>query len=236
MSDFVDVVKYLDKGPVRVASYTEALNANIPFDKFYGKVPTRAIKKLYWYIQLQPYQVSGAIGGRLVFQYNITMPAPFYIIGVSGAPAFKTSGIVTRGMQSVGAIKWRNGTAVKRYCFLNKQWKGPLQYYINHQNKVSFVPSMPDYSNQVIPANCVIEFWTSFFDQVASGQLGKTSGFATPILIQTSIKSNPVTADDAAVIYQAIDPISIPIATHTLGVALPENLPYTQDDIVWLDN
>jgi len=236
MSDFVDVTKYLDKFPVRVASYQEALNANIPFDKFYGKVATRAIKKIFWYIQLQPYQVIGSLSGRLIFQYNITMPVPFYILGVVNAPPFYKPGISTTGMQAVGAVKWRKGTDVSRYCIINKEWKGPLTFFINHQNKVSFVPSMPDYGNQVIPANFCIEFWTSFLDIAASGQLGKQSGFATPILIQTSIMSDPLTADDAAVIVQAVNPISVPIDTHTLGVGLPEPLPYTQDDIVWLDN
>lgn len=234
MSDFIDVTKYLDKIPVRVATYTEALNANIPFDKQYQKIPTRAIKRLFWYIQLQPNLVQTTLPGRLVFQYNITFPQPFYILNVLNPPPFMIPGLATTGMQCIGVVKWRNGTNVQRYCFLNKNNKGPFTYFINHQNKISYNSPVvvPDYGNQVIPQNCVIEFWTSLIDILASGQLSKQVGFGQPLYIQTSLMSDPVTADDLMVIFNGGNALQI----ADIGVNLPEALPYNQPTIVWNDN
>jgi len=146
MSDFLDVTKYLDKFPVRVATYQEALNDRIPFDKFYGKVSTRAIKKIFWYIQLQPFFISQSIPGRLLFQYNIIAPAPFYILNAVPPQGFSGP----NGMQCVITVKWRVGTVVHRFCILNKQYKGPLRYYLNHVGKVSYIDTFPNYVNQVV--------------------------------------------------------------------------------------
>lgn len=228
MSDFIDVVKYLDKLPVRVATLQEALDANIPFDKYYGKIPVRPIRKLFWYLSLEPNRVLGETKtARLVFQYNITAPAPFYILGVT-LPYGSSS---PNQMQCVGTIKWRNGSTVSRYCIFNSILKESKYVKSGHTFSLSFINTFPDYANQKVPANCVVELWSSFHDQLALPGT-RNIGFDLPVVIQTSLMSNPLTASDTAIILD-----SGPALNYAdMGVNLPETLPYNQPTIVWNDN
>lgn len=227
MSDFIEVVKYLDTLPVRVATYQEALDANIPFDKFYTKVKTRPIKKLFWWISLEANQIFGeTIPGRLIFQYNLTLPKPFYILGVTLPYGFNSPYV----MQCVGTVKWRVGTTVYRYCIFNSKIK-EASYIVGHTPNFSYINTFPDYTNQQIPANAVIELWSSFADLTAQPH-ARNPGFDQPVLIQTSLMSNPITANDIAVILDS----GVALNYADIGVNLPEALPYNQPTIVWNDN
>jgi len=53
-----------------------------------------------------------------------------------------------------------------------------------------------------------------------------------PLNIQTSLMSDPITADDVAVIFDAGSPFGI----TDIGVNLPETLPYNQPTIAWNTN
>jgi len=219
MSDFTSVVKHLDIVKARKATSDDLHRSGPNFanpDKYLSVVTSRAIKKIplvltipkhvYTYAQIALYGQP-----RLLFQYNISMTKPFYLIN-----AYPVGGAFVRG-GSV-CIKYRSGTDVFRYRL------GGATGATNQGNNIFF----QNYNNQKIGSNFCIEFWlTNAFPLLPS------FGIIQDIVLQTSILSNPNTSDD----IQISDVITSDALERTdLGNYFPSFVPMQQDNQVWLDN
>lgn len=213
MGDFNDIVpKRLNLVSARKATLAEAQNSPIPFDKYYALIPTRDIKKIFTYLILPPYLViAGTVkyGGQLLFQYNVTASAPFYILNpIVEAPL--TGLFLT--------VKWRVGTIVHRYLILGSQ---------RYDNGTSIVDlhTFPIYNNQLVPINCVFEFWgnLTFFG---------TPGLLNGLAVKTNWIQDPTDVDETEIDVDEAAPKTM----AQLGYNLPFNLPQAQPLIVSTSN
>jgi len=205
--NFDSVVKYLDLRRATVDS-TEVTKP-LSLDK------SRAIKKVQDTLLLSPYDVGPVFFSypRLMFQYNVTVGYPFtFRVNPNTFTAIRGGTLF---------IKWRVGSTVYRYRISDtivtrtpnttSRWRKLKQFYVY-------------YEGQVIPSNCVFEFWYSLTSLVV--------GIQSPgVELTLSKLRNPVTPDDIGTQYPQVK-----LTIADLGVALPETLPYTQDNQVWLNN
>lgn len=209
--DFTSTVKYLDIVKARKTTSAEDDGAKPALSKYHSITKARHIHKLQQQIVLQAHtQLSGNVNyeNRLLFQYNVTMPTPFVIT----SPALfdtDTLGYLT--------IKWRVGTDVFRY-FL--RGNNALQLAAG---ETLYAPEA--YGNQVIPRNCVFEYWFL-------GSINIQVGLLTDLYLGASRLVNPSDVNQTTSILLTATPIDI----ATFGVALPEALPYNQPDQAWLTN
>jgi hypothetical protein len=146
---------------------------------------------------------------RLIFQYDLS-------IGYNFSLSLPNLGGYVRGGDLF--VKWRVGTTVYRYRLALRS------------NNVDFRQSLlrqffNDYTGELIPSNCVFEFWVTSTTSLVVG-------VALPLHLKLSPLRNPVTADDTGSDIASGNPLEI----ADLGVALPEVLPYNQPNIAWLNN
>ena len=217
MSTFLNIVpKRLNIVPARQATLTEAQSAPVPFDKYYRIQPSRNIQKIESFLILPAYTVppsSVNYNGQLMFQYNVTMPAPFYILN---GIVEDMSGLLAGGTLTV---KWRVGTTVYRY-FIHG-----FQRFTTNLGELIDVHTFPFYSNQLIPINCVFEFWSM-------PTLSITPGLQEDFKVRLNYLTDPVTADDTE-----IDIPALPALSNTvLGNAVPTVMPVDQTLVVFNDN
>jgi hypothetical protein len=205
MGNFNDIVpKRLNLVPARQATLAEAQTAPVPFDKFYHLIPSRPIEKIRTSLFLPAFTLQAAnikYNGQMLFQYNVVAPAPFYILNdIIETMALSSSGkFVT--------IKWRVGTTVYRYFIWGSQLMSIGGALVN-------IHAFPLYSNQLVPVNCVFEFW------------GKTIGFGTQGLnsgleIKLNYLQDPNTPDQTSVSINAAAPYDYVALGNNLPVALP---------------
>lgn len=219
MSDFPSAVKYINLRPARVITQQEADAAPVPLSKYQRLLKTRAIQKLNYRIVLpgfafdmQPY---GKFHGRLAFQYNISFVEPFFLLDFKpDTPILDVNGIANGCV----TLKWRNGSSVSRYMIAGRQRNELIS-----RNVTNF----PPYANQLIPANFVLEYW------LVQSMNGNPYFIQLPnLVLVTSKLVDPPTASDTSFDQN----LGLPLGIPDLGVNQPENLPYNQDNIVWLDN
>lgn len=213
--DFTAAVKYLDKVASRKATIDES-----QYDKYFSTVTSRDIKKLHYYLELpaQYYtyaELSGLPVPRMLFQYNITLPAPSYILSMFSPRGYIRSGVL--------CVKWRVGETVYRYRILS----GPGSAPATGQKQPTDLVYFPAYDKHRIPVNCVIEYWLSvdaFFTQ-------QTAGVLSPFLIKLSRLTNPETAEELSKIVNTTA-LDIP----TLGFDLPAEIPVAQPTLIYETN
>jgi hypothetical protein len=148
---------------------------------------------------------------QLLFQFNFSLDENFYLLNVDLFKAFQ------KFMVSGGCIciKFRVGATVYRYKLLDHDDSKDWSYF-------------PLYTNQLIRKNFVIEFWGDA--QLVNEYLPR--GINQNITLQLSTMYDPSTVEE--------DPSQTTINSlqtlNDLSVALPENQPYLQDNIVFDDN
>lgn len=211
---FGQIVKHLDVSRARVATSSEAALASRPFDKYYGLNRARDIKKIHKVFTLEAYSIDVIGGGQfqrgeLIFQYNVTVGAPFTI-----DKNFRF--VSDRG--GVLCVKYRVGTTVYRYALYGNQEDLNLSTDI-----LAFTP----YNGQVIASNCCFEFWVSYLHPQAL-----VYGLTDDLKISTSILVNPDYPEEIERVIEGPDVLT----KDDIGVALPETLPYEQLNQIWLDN
>jgi len=228
MAGFDEAQKYLDLTPARVATLAEAQNSNVPFDKYYGLIPTRPVKKVGTTLVLKAN--SGATvpfnanleKNQVLFSYFFTLPLPFYLlnndiqVGQLGIhlPVLNTSnGFI--------CVRWRSGNdetrrVVSRGAF-SASLISPEQFRVN----------IPDYSNELIGPNAVFEFWNFKLKT----PLNQVYGVISDLHILINYLRDPVDGDDSG---DDIEYTAVPRTTY--GVALPANLPVDNSAEAWLDN
>lgn len=212
MSTFQDVQKYLRRIKGRKATDADLQNSNVLPDptKYDGKrTRTRDIKWISTCIVLPVFSQDFSATSRvfrLMFQYNVAFTSNFYILN-SGDLDF-----VIKTRNCFITVKWRVGTTVFRYMLT------PTNVYFNPVK-------IEQYTNKLIGANCVFEVWSA-------RNSAFPSGITQPLKIKTSLLSIPNTPDDLELDFNANPPLQL----ATIGVNLPEILPYNQPDIVWNNN
>ena|ERR1051326_4131042 len=220
MPDFDDVVKHLDINKARQATADEAAQATIPFDKFYSLKRARDIKKINTVIILPAfsYVATSQIAKlyRLMFQYNVSMPQDFYILNAN--PFYKS----TEASSVAICVRYRIGTQVFRYNIggrpLDHTTDGPG---IFPNNLLRF----PWYNQEVIKKNCVFEVWRFNWPG------GTNAGIIQDWHVNTSLLSNPATADDTE-----LDLTQTVIAQPAIGITIPASLPFVNTTNAWLTN
>jgi hypothetical protein len=193
MGNFNEIVpRRINIAPAREATLAEAQNAPIPFDKYYRILPTREIRKLNTFFILSANMVPQATYlylGRLMFQYNVIAPKPFYILKEPRTDEF---------FPCVLTVKWRVGTQVFRYFLDGEQQyihittpsqPGPPPFIDTIRNTTAF----PIYNNQRIPINCVFECWSSSFNTFSSQP---ACGIPSDYKMEISMTTDPATSDD----------------------------------------
>lgn len=226
MSSFNEAVKYLSIRPARVASIQEMENAqNISgstnSDKYLTIDSARPVQTIPVEITLAAYQQSyDAIpnyANRLLYQYNLTMPSPFYFIDplilvTPGTDFYKLFYI---------AIKWRHGHIVTR------------RFVYGHNIEVQAnINSPARYNNELIPVNCCFEVWTTFQTSVDPG--ARDFGLLVPLVLRTSLLYIPNTADElnvnepANTIYDVVN--------HGVVLPLAQGFTINQPNVAFLDN
>lgn len=213
MASFSETVKYLSISPARKATLAEAQTANLPFDKYYSISNSRKIDRINLTIVLPANTVLSSdipYWGRLLFQYNISVGQPFYILNrIVEDKSYK--GLIT--------VKWRVGSSVYRYNIYGGQ---ELSTSIFKRNVANF----PWYSSQLVPSNCCFEFWAT------RPGTEETYGLTSAFRVKTSLLYEPETASlDAKLVSP--DPVVIPS-----GVSFPiTEFPVELDsNVAYLDN
>lgn len=148
---------------------------------------------------------------HILFQFNVTVGYEFSLTNFTGS---LEGGFLF--------IKYREGATVTRY-------KLPIDSILSVAPEIVPLPlSMfynNGYTNQRIPSNCVFEFWGIPYFMA-------NPGIVSPVTLQLSKLRNPAYPEDQGTNTDIADALFI----DDLGVDLPENLPYNQDNQVWLDN
>ena len=213
MSDFLPVIKHLD---ISKASKDTTFNV-----KPLALSKSRAIQKVQDTLTLPAHFYQAGhfpvnYPGRLLFQYNVMIGYSFSLK------------VVTESVQHcIGGglfVKWREGNAVYRYRISLAGGGIPSTF----GQLLSWYGLNNSYTNQFIKSNCCFEFWVTqlpgFIPYV---------GLLNPITFELSKLRNPVDADDTGV---SIGTILGPIELANLGINLPINTPYNQDNLTWLSN
>lgn len=219
MGNFNDIVpKRLNITPARTATLSEAQSAPVPFDKYYTLKSTRTIQKLDTFFKLPAFSVPKntlKYIGQYIFQYNVTAPAPFYILNK----------IVTdNSLTCILSVKYRIGRDVTRYFIAGNQVLEILGLRAN-------VQAFPLYANQLIPQQCCFEVWCGALNNINPPNIGLLNDF----YVQTNLKTNPPTPDATSFIIQ---PNGGPFVRTNESVVLPVNLPIVNawTDTVWNTN
>ncbi len=225
MSDFSTVQKYLRRSVAREITAAEAIIYNTragstnPAKYQTRGVPARDIKLIFETITLPSFSVASAgvsaFVPRLLFQYNITSLHDFAITRVINKVAL-AQGCLT--------VKWRVGNTVYRYLIAGKDTVTFVFPPPDHEQNVIY---FEDYTNQQIPHNFCIEFWSMLYDIGAP-----LVGLLEDIEIETSILAEPSTADELTRVIAA----NVPIEFATMSFNLPVALPVVQPSVAYLDN
>lgn len=218
MSDFSQVRRYLSLNKSRKATVQEARNHSPSFEKYYSYARSRDIKRIYKHITLPAFinPIAGIVGypvPRLVFQYNVTMPADFYLTDVYDIKAHDYSNVVSGRLN----VKWRNGTVVNRYALGGFIGVGAYRL-------ADYTP----YAGQKIGKNCVFEYILTVND----GGFFNTYGLDAPLSLRTSLLREPETAEDTLETLMQ----GVPKTLLELGYFLEFAPPQPQPTIAWLDN
>lgn len=173
-----DVIK-----PLSLTPATESHDS--PFDKGYTRV-AGTCEILSTYLQV-PANIMNDVAyeRRLMFQFNYTFTADFYLVNIKQLMNFGS-------MYMYGGclcIKWRAGTKlvngvqvpnVLRYCLLD--YRSDLNWSL-----------FPVYTNQLIKKNFCLEFWTD--------TPGNPAGISQDLFLQTGLISIPASVDDGDFVY-----------------------------------
>jgi len=220
MSDFNDVTKHLDIVPSRKAAKDEALNNNVPFDKYYDIQKTRRIEKLNKKIQLAAFQIEVLRFNIISYQYNVSMPQDFYLLN-------PIEEFIGKHLECVVTVRWRVGSVVHRYDISTALEN---QYY-----KFRSLVDFEFYNKQKIGKNCVFEVWF-----IGVPPLVVPQGISSDVTLSTSLLVNPATADDT------LSVIGSPVLKNFAALALdvppsappfdPWIFPLSNTNMAWLTN
>lgn len=220
MSDFTTALKYLDYQKSRVATLDEASHTPLPFDKYYGLVKARDIKKIFSFITLPrtvfPYPSGGL--HKLMGQFNVTLPGDFYILNANTTPVSENV------MDCYVTVKWRVGTTVYRYVLsISNRAYAPWTNYVY---------GTPFYTNQRIGAECCFEIWR---DSIFSPKfVGATEfGIQEEIALMTSFFRNPATPEELSVELDQADNFK---TVDDIGFTMPAPMDIDQPTIIWNNN
>lgn len=177
----------------------------------------RSIEKLPYYINLPAFEsLTVPKNGRLLFQYNASLPFNFRIIDPIKQSPFLSKGILT--------IKYRVGSKVYRYII----W-GELQITeFPTLGKVINVYDFEAYTNQLIGKNCCFEFWSI---QRVGIAIARPNGIPN-LKLKTSILEDPSNVNQ----YEKVLNLVVPLEHTDLGSTLPETIPTNQANLAWLNN
>lgn len=220
MGNFNDIVpKRLNILPARQATLAEAQSAPIPFDKYYTLQPARDIKKIVTYLDLPAFECPAAdfkYVGQLLFQYNVVVPAPFYIVNP----------IVESGhVGGTLTVKWRVGNLVHRYFIAGYQRKAVIVNPPPYTTELRDFQTFPFYTTQLIPVNCVFEFW-------GMPTFALNPGLPDGYNIAMSFLNDPQDPDQTRIDIQ----LAAPLLNIAIGNNLPVALPVAQPLIAFNSN
>ena len=177
----------------------------------------RAISKIPYYVHLTAFESALAPkNGRLLFQFNCSLPANFRIIEPIRQSVNLSKGILT--------VKFRVGSIVYRYVIWGDEQKSQSAL----GGDILDIYDFPIYTNELIGKNCCFEYWSI---QRVGVSVVRPNGILD-FKLHTSLSFDPSTVEQTEVILEAGNPIE-PV---TLGSTFPEALPTSQETIAWLDN
>jgi len=228
VSDFSTAVKYLRLTPVNKVTPEQAeaaqqLNGSSNPSKYLSLVPTRALSLVESYISIPPYvpdflDNSLRITGRMLTQWTVKNSAPFFILNTNtGIP--RQAGIL--------CVRYRVNEDVHRYAIYGNQ--APRRNTLSTKSRFQPQTYFQNYTNQVIGAYCVFEYW--FVNRPANIS-DYTFGLPHGFTVKTSILSLPISSDDTGIITATNNTQQI----ADLGTLLPEVVPTPQDALVYLSN
>lgn len=213
--DFTRITKYLTLARARVATKAEAAAAHRPFDKYYAIDESRDVRLLPGSFIIPAHTEGfGLIPvSWIVYQYNYSVPNEFRIVKIldtlvgSGSPF----------QSCIICIRYRIGEIVTRYVIAG----------FNNE-PANFVPA-PQYTNQIIKRNFVIEVWKQPLI-VGTANITRTVAVLTSkLIVPTSVEqkdSITLAGGNTGLFVQ-----------NELFMALPENIPTDYDDNgPWLTN
>lgn len=213
MGDFSSVVKALD---YRRASKDTTVNLK-PLTLY----PSRAIKKIFTRLQLlAPSDFTDDVYelGLLIYQYNVTVGQSFSI-GNAGkllSKVISDEHAFPAGLAGSLTVKWRVGTTVFRYFLDGTR----INTMLNRQSNF-----FPQYSNQLIPSNCVFEY---YFNGIITGSAAIQMA---EINVETSIYRNPDNAEETE------DVLSFNYLSRAdVGNVVPLVIPSNQTTLIWESN
>lgn len=229
MGNFNEIVpRRINISPAREATLAEAQSAPIPFDKYYRYRPTREIGKLKTFFILTANTIDFATAeyfGRLMFQYNVIAPKPFYILNLPRT---------NKSFSCVLTVKWRVGTTVHRYFI--EGWQQyvhtvfPVPPLPPYNDDVHNITAFPIYGNQLVPVNCVFECWCAPYQSF--GPL--IHGLHDNYKLEISTRIDPATPDDIENDILVSSPIDVIGTQHTVfPIVYPLN---AWPDVVYDDN
>lgn len=154
----------------------------------------------------------------IIAQYNYSVSSPLTFTNVLSS-MFDPIGTLDNHIAL--CVRYRIGTNVVR--FLLRKTLGDFASGVSTRSYFT----CPDYTNQLILNNFVIEFWQTAF--LTTGQTLTTS----QLLLETGQIYFPSSYEDTANIIQPIQPCTL----TQLETALPETVPTVQDNAgPWLTN
>lgn len=185
-----------------------------PLRKSYGLASD--VRRLFKFFTIpQTFTDEFQYSRQLLFQFNVTLTENFYLLNVEQYRAFTRSLIVGGCL----CIKYRIGTTVYRYKLLDHSTTNDWNYFTW-------------YSNQLIRKNFCIEFWGN--DLLPEEALFNR-GILQTLLMQMSIMYEPSSVNEVPYTTD-IDAIDVlRLADLTFG-ALPIDMPFTQENLVYLSN
>lgn len=185
---------------------------------------TRIVEKIPCYINIPKVITANSItNGRLLHQFNATLPSNFRIIEPIKYAYTNCVGILT--------VKFRVGSTVYRYAIWgNRQKTGAFINIYNDYDwlNVFDVYDIPQYSGELIGKNCCFEFWAI---EEYTGPIQEVWGHPA-LKLSISLMQEPTVIDDKEVNIN----LDAPIDQVNLASTFPEGLPTDQTNIAWLDN
>lgn len=153
--------------------------------------------------------------GRLMHQFNVSMPYNFRILN----PVVYGDNVRSYG---VFTVKYRVGTTVKRYVL----WGITQEINDDLIGKKTYL-DFPIYNGELIGKNCCFEFWALSPDLVLD--INAHPAFK----LETSILTDPTTVNETEIVYSAGNPL---YRNNLVAEDLPETVPTNQITLAWLDN
>lgn len=226
MSSVTEAAKYLQIKPARQANaqemqWAQGASGSSNLDKYATIDAARTFQTVPVVITLPAYQQSYGVipfyPNRLLFQYNVVAPSPFYLFDgareVAPGPSYKNYFYIT--------VKWRIGDVVHRYFVYG--FKGTFAQLIS---------SPENYSGQLIGANCCFEVWSVLsFDSVQPPEL---IGLSDNLNLKTSLLRIPSDANGSNV-YVGVSK-TYDVVGNGFTFPLAQGFTINQPDVAFVSN